>query len=163
MGFRLKDKTREKELARARTLSDLTATRPPSPSRPIPPLPINAERPSCSHGRFTLNRVKKKSLVSILSAEATTAQPSTSSPTPDMRSSPLVNEVSFMSYPIEETADASKVQDEEDEEDDYGDTDKYVRKNIWVTRHNTKLHPYGSDAPYMQSYDPILLSKYVFS
>jgi SAM-dependent methyltransferase len=37
--------------------------------------------------------------------------------------------------------------------------DKYETKENWITRKNRlKLHPYGAQAPYMQSYDPVALS-----
>ncbi|KAJ3936150.1 MAG: hypothetical protein NXY57DRAFT_886493 [Lentinula lateritia] len=45
--------------------------------------------------------------------------------------------------------------------DDYEYThgDKYEAKENWITRkHRLKLHPYGADAPYMQSYDSVSLS-----
>lgn len=38
-------------------------------------------------------------------------------------------------------------------------SDKYEPKENWNTReHRLKLHPYGAEAPYMQSYDSVALS-----
>ncbi|KAJ4485674.1 hypothetical protein J3R30DRAFT_3283827 [Lentinula aciculospora] len=45
--------------------------------------------------------------------------------------------------------------------DDYEYThgDRYEVKENWITRkHRLKLHPYGAEAPYMQSYDSVSLS-----
>ncbi|KAJ3731905.1 hypothetical protein DFJ43DRAFT_1076306 [Lentinula guzmanii] len=45
--------------------------------------------------------------------------------------------------------------------DDYEYThgDRYEAKENWITRkHRLKLHPYGAEAPYMQSYDSVSLS-----
>lgn len=39
-------------------------------------------------------------------------------------------------------------------------SDRYEAKENWITRkHRLKLHPYGDEAPYMQSYDIVALSK----
>ncbi|KAJ4002199.1 hypothetical protein F5050DRAFT_1554202, partial [Lentinula boryana] len=36
---------------------------------------------------------------------------------------------------------------------------RYEAKENWITRkHRLKLHPYGAEAPYMQSYDSVSLS-----
>ncbi|KAE9409188.1 hypothetical protein BT96DRAFT_970148 [Gymnopus androsaceus JB14] len=38
-------------------------------------------------------------------------------------------------------------------------TDRFEPKENWITRkHRLKLHPYGAEAPYMQSYDSVALS-----
>ncbi|KAF5392427.1 hypothetical protein D9757_002296 [Collybiopsis confluens] len=74
--------------------------------------------------------------------------PSTTPPT----SSP--NPSSSFTF-IPQASSSSSVSDEFD----YDEPDKFEVKDTWNTRgRRLKLHPYGSHAPYMQSYDPVALS-----
>ncbi|KAJ3778326.1 hypothetical protein FB446DRAFT_632366 [Lentinula raphanica] len=46
-----------------------------------------------------------------------------------------------------------------DDDYEYTHGDRYEVKDEWITRkHRMKLHPYGADAPYMQSYDSVSLA-----
>lgn len=160
MGFSFKDKDHSRV-----KLSDIHVVRPGVPAV------ARVSRRSSSHGRFTLKGIKKKkSLLSLLSliSDATNPSPSSSATVESLYhfspyNSPVDSAIPRCESPTNEKLGKTHGMRKEDEteEDDYEETDKYIRKNVWLKRHNMQLHPYPLDAPYMQAYDSILLDKSV--
>ncbi|KAF8899220.1 hypothetical protein BD779DRAFT_68171 [Infundibulicybe gibba] len=154
MGFNFKDigGGRDKEHSRLRKVSDSHKARPSPLARTTSSTSVALDRPSSSSGGRFINKIKKKkSFVSLFTD--VTSNPPGPVPPPSGSPNPLVEEQ-------EEPAPHTKPE-QRDEEDDYEVTDRFVRKNIWIKRNSMKLHPYPSEAPYMQAYDPILLEKCV--
>ncbi|TFK41890.1 hypothetical protein BDQ12DRAFT_677335 [Crucibulum laeve] len=157
-----KEAKEKKEQARCRKSSELKALRPAIPLRSLSN-PTNGlpQRPSTAHGTVqghTSARLqKKRSLSSMLSSE--TVVPIESLKTPLTSFVPL-STPSDDGTIIIRSADTSSLNETErgfgaDEEDP--SVDKYIKKALWLKRSNMKIHPYASEAPYMQAYDPILL------
>ncbi|KAJ6541865.1 hypothetical protein B0H19DRAFT_1268807 [Mycena capillaripes] len=132
-----KDKDREKDKDNRHHL------RPPSPDG----------KPSKGFG-FTLR--KKVSLASLISSASTAHDDGASS----SRSSSMsgAGHASLAVPPVEEILFPvpSLVREEDGADEDVHAPDRFVKKNLWRTRHKMKLHPYP-DAPYMQAYDPVVL------
>ncbi len=96
---------------------------------------------------------KKKSLVSFLNsvnsetlAAPTTASSSTGN-TPQTYSAPAAEQIRPRAVSF-------------DDEDDYGEVaEKFETRNKWATKLGMKMHPYGTDASYMQSFDRVSMDK----
>lgn len=104
---------------------------------------------------------KKRSFANLLSSDATGPSEASTSTTATDATHSNTPGPSRLSNSDDETPSTVVQEEEIEEEDDYGMTDRYVRKNIWVRRNGMQLHPYADDAPYMEAYNPILLEKYV--
>ncbi|KAF4604789.1 hypothetical protein EYR40_003571 [Pleurotus pulmonarius] len=112
------------------------------------PVPSRTSRlVSATLGRARMQ--KKKSLVSFLNS----VNPETL-PAPTTASSSSGNAPQTSSAPTAEQIRPRAVSF--DDEDDYGEvTEKFETRNKWATKLGMKMHPYGTDASYMQSFDRV--------
>ncbi|KDR85662.1 hypothetical protein GALMADRAFT_205035 [Galerina marginata CBS 339.88] len=140
-----------------------------SPGRKVSaPLKLKAKRddtkkPTASSSTRPLSppsRLKtKRSMASIFTgSDATATAPISASPESVNLFSPLASgSVSAHPSTPEDPHKSVKFKETEPRPDHGPPPQTFVPMNIWAKRHNMKLHPYGSEAVYMQAYDPILL------
>ncbi|KAL4269199.1 Methyltransferase domain-containing protein [Pleurotus pulmonarius] len=112
------------------------------------PVPSRTSRlVSATLGRARMQ--KKKSLVSFLNS----VNPE-NLPAPTIASSSSGNAPQTSSAPTAEQIRPRAVSF--DDEDDYGEVaEKFETRNKWATKLGMKMHPYGTDASYMQSFDRV--------
>ncbi|KAJ8508780.1 hypothetical protein ONZ45_g8981 [Pleurotus djamor] len=152
-GFKDKDRSKPKTPKKSQT-SDPSTSSTPFPSSES--IDTSHSTPSTSRtARFvsaTLGRAKlqkKKSLASFLNAVNQEAPSSINDSSPSTPSS------SSLGPPASERGVARKVAFEEDASGEV--IEKFEARDRLTRRHGMSVHSYGSDVPYMQSYDRMAL------
>jgi hypothetical protein len=142
MTFSFSKKEKEKEKEKHKD----TLVRSPSPDDRAP-------------SRFGFTLRKKVSLASLIGSSYTPTADDIGSSRASSSSSANHNPV--LVSPIVEAPSPIEAPQEEAEvvsDDDADAPERFVKKNVWRTRNKMKLHPYP-DAPYMQTYDPVVLER----
>lgn len=158
MGIGFKDKAKAKK-----SHADPIEIYAPTPIHLLPPPYNPLQRPSTSSAAINpapaLHPVRKRrSLASV-------ANPSTSSAFGSVSSSssnphhPLSSPRSVDLFVTSNSSTPTRKKTRFLNQDHEDPSERFVPKSIWAKRHNTKLHPYHQEVPYMQAYDPILLDR----
>ncbi|KDQ31251.1 hypothetical protein PLEOSDRAFT_1082375 [Pleurotus ostreatus PC15] len=141
---------KDKKVKSAKNSPTIESTPQPNEGGSTTPTPVPSRTSrlvSATLGRARMQ--KKKSLVSFLNS----VNPETLS-APTNASSSSSNTLQASSTPTTEQTRprAASVNDE----DDYGEVvEQFETKNKWATKLGMKMHPYGTDASYMQSFDRV--------
>ncbi|KAF5384918.1 hypothetical protein D9615_001123 [Tricholomella constricta] len=185
MGFGFKEKSKETEISRPRKKSDHVKSLSPPSGRPcspmsfVPPPTIRFnDRPTSSHGLFSLHKPKglkkKRSLASLLTAasESVATEALHAPPRPVRALSSDGASQSHLVVPsiasLSATKDrAARAAEQDLRKEEYRQLQLKAprpklsransRKTVWTKRYNMKVHTFRSQAAYMQAYDPILL------
>ncbi|KAF4573346.1 hypothetical protein EYR36_007857 [Pleurotus pulmonarius] len=142
--------TEDKKVKSAKNSPTIEPSPQPNEGGSATPAPVPSRTSrlvSATLGRARMQ--KKKSLVSFLNS----VNPE-NLPAPTIASSSSGNAPQTSSAPTAEQIRPRAVSF--DDEDDYGEVaEKFETRNKWATKLGMKMHPYGTDASYMQSFDRV--------
>jgi hypothetical protein len=156
MGIGFKDKAKAKK-----THADPIEICAPTPIQLLPPHYNSPQRPPTSPAAINpapaLHPVRRRrSLASVADPSTSSASSVSSSSNPHH---PLSSPHSVDLFVSSNSSTPTRKKTRFLNQDHDDPSERFVPKSIWAKRHNTKLHPYHQEVPYMQAYDPVLLDR----